>query len=108
MLYTYARLSSVLTANEYKENISADYSLLTEETEWEIIKEIDALDGVIVQAKNELAPHLICRYVLKLAALFNTYYSKVNIKQSDDASKAARLSLLAQLRKTLQKAINIV
>ena len=110
VLYTYARLSSVLNQNhnpQFTNHHEIDYSLLTEETEREIIKEIDALDGVIRQAKNELAPHLVCRYVLKLAALFNTYYSKVNIKLSDDASKAARLSLLSRLKATLQKAMSI-
>lgn len=44
VLYSYARLCSVLVANEYKEsNAAIEYNLLTEETEWEIIKEIDAL-----------------------------------------------------------------
>ena len=66
------------------------------------------MGSIILNAKKELAPHLVCRYVLQLAALFNTYYSKVNIKLSDDAHKAARLGLLAQLKKTLQKAMNIV
>lgn len=60
-----------------------------------------------MQAQQELAPHLVCRYVIKLATLFNTYYSKVNIKLSDDAHKAARLALLGKLKQTLKKAMHI-
>ena len=110
VLYTYARMASVLTANGYMAdgNTRGDYSLLSDETEREIVKAIDSFGGVVADARAELAPHLICRYLLKLSALFNTYYSKVNIKLSDDAHKAARLALLAQLRSTLHTAMALV
>lgn len=69
---------------------------------------MDALESVINEAREQLAPHLVCRYVLSMAALFNTYYSKVNIKLSDDAHKAARVALLGEFKKTLLEAMEIV
>ena len=47
ILYTYARLLSVLTANNYQpstEMKTYDFSLLTDETEWQIIKAIDMFE----------------------------------------------------------------
>ena len=111
VLYTYARMGSVLTANGYEgtmTNKTLDYSLLSDDAERQIIKEIDVFEDAVNEARAQLAPHLICRYVLKLAALFNTYYSKVNIKLSDDTHKAARLELVGQLQKTLQKAMHLI
>ncbi len=110
VLYTYARLCSVLAQNaaDGQSANNIDYSLLTEETEWEIIKQIDVLEKIINEARAQLAPHLVCRYVLSMAALFNTYYSKVNIKLSDEAHKAARIALLAEFKKTLLEAMEIV
>lgn len=82
--------------------------MLSDEVEWEIVKQIDRLSAVEIEAREKLEPHLICRYVLSLAALFNTYYSKVNIKLSDDEHKKVRLFLLAQLQKTLREAMHLV
>lgn len=84
------------------------YDLLNDELEWEIVKEIDKLGSVMNAAREQLAPHLMCRYVLSLAALFNSYYSKVNIKLSEEPVKAMRLQLLVQLQNTLRAAMNIV
>lgn len=81
---------------------------MSDELEWEIVKQIDVFAGVVDQARRELAPHFLCRYVLSLAALFNSYYSKVNIKLSDDAHKQVRLALLHKLQSTLHEAMELV
>lgn len=84
------------------------YELLNDSLEWEIVKQIDLFEGVVNEAREKLEPHLICRYVLSLAALFNSYYSKVNIKLSDDEHKRVRLFLLGKLQKTILEAMELV
>lgn len=67
VLYSYARLVSVIAQNSLvgeEQTADINYNLLTDELEWEIVKQIDAMEAVVEQARKELAPHLICRYVL--------------------------------------------
>ncbi|MDD3263114.1 MAG: arginine--tRNA ligase [Candidatus Absconditabacteria bacterium] len=103
ILYTGARIQSLIDNNPdpikvlSPENIS---KLLTEEIEFELIKKIAERNEIIVKSQEELAPHFLCRYLLDISKLVNSYYANIKILKSDELLKSARISLL---QKTLER-----
>jgi len=103
ILYTWARIQSLIDNNPdpikvlSPENIS---KLLTEEIEFELIKKIAERNEIIVKSQEELAPHFLCRYLLDISKLVNSYYANIKILKSDELLKSARISLL---QKTLER-----
>ncbi|MCI0501900.1 MAG: hypothetical protein L0Y61_09195 [Epsilonproteobacteria bacterium] len=71
-------------------------------------KKIAEFDDMIVQVKDELAPYIICRYLLDIAKLFNSYYANTHILKSEEQTKKARIMLLKSLRDTVQKSMNLI
>lgn len=124
ILYTYARISSIFEKSNFschsrvmpkadpplaeKRNLDLDYSLLQENLEWEIIKEISKKEEVIENAFNNLTPNIVCGYLFNLCQLFNTYYAQASIIKSEDSLKIARLNLLAKLQSTLKETMNLI
>lgn len=80
-------------------------ALLTHPLEAQLVKKIDELDGVVAQVIDELAPHLLNRYLISVCQLFNSYYNDVHIGKSEHDVKVARLYLLKIFGKTLEKAM---
>jgi arginyl-tRNA synthetase len=74
--------------------------LLTEEIEFELIKKIAERNQIIVKSQEELAPHLLCRYLLDISKIVNSYYAHIKILKSEEPLKSARISLL---QKTLER-----
>lgn len=103
ILYTGARIQSLIDNNTEPvqqitpENIA---KLLTEEIEFELIKKIAERNEIIVKSQEELAPHLLCRYLLDISKIVNSYYAHIKILKSEEPLKSARISLL---QKTLER-----
>lgn len=83
-------------------------SLLTEPEEFALIKKIAIFNAVVIEAKNQLAPYLICRYLLDIAKLLNSYYAAVHIMKSEDMVKKARVMLLEKVRDVIQKGMDLI
>lgn len=77
--------------------------MLTAPEEFALIKKLAEFDSVVVDAKDQLAPYLICRYLLDMAKHLNSYYAAVHIMKSEEQAKKARIMLLERVRDTLQK-----
>jgi arginyl-tRNA synthetase len=56
---------------------------LIEDEEFNLVKKISEFENIIFQIKNELAPHLMCRFLLELCKLTNVYYANVKILKSE-------------------------
>lgn len=78
-------------------------TVLTAPEEFALIKKLSEFDSVVIEAKNQLAPYSICRYLLDMAKLLNSYYAAVHIMKSEEHVKKARVMLLGKVRDTLQK-----
>lgn len=87
------------------ENIA---KLLTEEIEFQLIKKIAERNEIIVKTKDDLAPHMICRYLLDIAKLVNSYYANVKILKSEDPIKSARISLLQKTLERMKTAMELI
>ena len=110
ILYTWARVQSIIDAAWILEYV--DYqqaaSLLVQPEEFNLIKKIAEFDNMVIEAKNTLAPYLVCRYLLDIAKLLNSYYASVHILKSEQKTKIARILLLKKIREVIEKWMNLI
>lgn len=108
ILYTGARIQSIIDTIGGIDEKKVDYSLLTQAGEFSLIKKITTLDETIQRAKEDLAPHYIAKYCFELAQLINSYYAHTKIVVDDEATKMTRGLLLKKVRETLQSAMQLI
>ena len=110
ILYTGARIQSIIDAARIEKtiDITTAASLLTLPEEFALIKKLSEFNSVVIEAKNQLAPYLICRYLLDIAKLLNSYYATVHIMKSKEQLKKARVMLLEKIRDTIQKWMDLI
>lgn len=77
--YTYARASSILRKIGEEHDLEFDASLLSHETERELIKEISKFPLVVHEASLTLNPRLLASHSLKLADKFNLFYENCQV-----------------------------
>jgi arginyl-tRNA synthetase len=82
--------------------------LLIHPLEIQLVKKIDELPHVVNEVISGLSPHLLNRYLITACQLFNTYYNDVNVSRSEDDIKSARVYLLHQFGKTLEKVMELL
>lgn len=107
--YTYARGRSILRRSEadYKE---ADYSLLTSNEEYELIKHIGNFSAAVTSAAEKNEPFYVNRYVTTLAKLFNKFYNTSPILKSDVDIQVqkARLALVEATTTVIKSALGLL
>lgn len=108
ILYTWARIQSIVDSVWVIKKEKIDYTLLQEEEEFWLIKKISAYDDIVRKAKKDLAPHYIAKYCFDIAQLVNSYYAHTKIVVDDENIKIARTVLLQKVLETLQKAMNLI
>jgi len=108
ILYTWARIQSIIDSAGILDMSAIDYSLLQTDEEFSLIKKISNLDNIARKAKEELAPHLIAKYCFDIAQEVNTYYAQVKILVDDTATKTARIALLEKVLESLQISMELI
>lgn len=95
--YSYARAQRILekSGQHYDSNVEADYELLNENSEKDLIKLLSKLDLVLEDSVVTLNPKTLARYAHELATTFNFYYEKIPIlKEKNKGTMQARLILV--------------
>ena len=111
--YAHARICTMLD-NLRAEGVTvpvcadADLSLLTDEHELELIKQLSALPEEIRLAARDYDPSRINRYVIELAARFHRFYNACRIKDAESGVQAARLVLADCVRQVLAASLALV
>lgn len=108
IIYTGARMQSVIDSAGEIVTSDIDYTLLQEQDEFWLLKTCDMLDEYILMAKNSLAPHTIAQYCFDLAQAINSYYAHTKILVDDLALKSARIHLLQSSLETLKTAMHLI
>lgn len=108
VLYTWARMQSIIDSAGKLDMSKVDYSLLQQDDEFALIKKISTLPEMVLKAKEELSPHHIAKYCFDLAQLVNSYYGNTKILVDDEAIKIARIALLQKTLSTLQEAMQLI
>ncbi len=101
--YAHARACSILRkAGDFDR--SADPSVLTNDYEVRLIKELARLPSVIVEAGEKARIHLLPVYCQEVASAFNQFYTYVPVLKGEDM-KDARLALVEATRIVLANAL---
>ena len=111
--YAHARICTLLAAlaadgHAVPEAGSVDASLLTDETEKELIKQLAALPEEIRLAARDYDPSRINKYVTELAARFHRFYTVCRIKGAEEGVLEARLLLSDCVRRVIAISLSVI
>ncbi|MBQ9857716.1 MAG: arginine--tRNA ligase, partial [Oscillospiraceae bacterium] len=111
--YAHARICSLtaaILADGHKMAASADIdlSILSSETEKDLIKQISLLPEEIKMAARDYDPSRINRYVIELAARFHRFYNACRIKGEAENVVSARLKLADCTRQVIKNCLGII
>jgi arginyl-tRNA synthetase len=106
--YSHARARSILRKAS-REPANADYSLLVDPIEQDIILTLARFPEVFVDAAENLRPNAIADYVNTLADKFNRFYTKLPVIKADSAGLSdARLALVDAARIVFRNSLNLL
>ncbi len=105
--YAHARICSVLKKAEEagidtKSFNRADFDLLVQPEERELLSHLAALTGEIVDAAKEYEPAKLTRYVMELATLFHKFYGACKVISDDKRLTSARLQLCRAVKNVIK------
>jgi len=109
--YAHARICTLienLKAEGHAMPDTVDATLLTDETERELIKQLAALPDEIRLAARDLDPSRVNKYVSELAARFHRFYTVCRIKDAEPGLLEARLYLADCVRRVIAISLGII
>ncbi len=113
--YTYARIKSLRKKynNLYKldrVNIldKPDFSLLKEDIEKDIMRQLIKFPEAVESAARENSPHLIALYIYELASLYNNFYNSVPILKAGKNIAKARIYLSKSVAIIIRNGLNLL
>jgi arginyl-tRNA synthetase len=101
--YAHARICRVLEEWGGKVELiqSADLSPLESEQERGLLRAMMEYSEMLEESARELAPHAVAFYLKDLSGAFHSYYNSTRFLVDDEATKLARLALVAAVRQVL-------
>ena len=106
--YTHARASSILR-KAAREPENADFALLKEKLECELILFLSSFPDAFVEATEYLKANLISGFANALADKFNTFYNALPvIKAETEQLSDARIALTDAIRIVLRNALTLI
>ena len=112
--YAYARANSILRKlDESGYAIPDQLEMLPdqlEQSEWELLRQIDAYPRTLADTARQLAPNALAAYVYDLAAHFSDFYEHTPpiLKESNEAIKAFRAHLVRAAVQTMANALRLL
>ncbi|MCX7704655.1 MAG: arginine--tRNA ligase [bacterium] len=91
-----------------KDVFSADFSLLKEEPEIEILKKLKKFPIIVEQASRTLEVSNIAHYILDLAGSFHSYYQKFRVVDANIKISCSRLALVECLMSVMGKSLELL
>ena len=109
--YAHARICSIFRqAEENKLAVGAqpELSLLTDESELDLIKKIEEYPEEIERAARDYAPQRIARYSYDLASAFHSFYNRCRIVGVEPKLAEARLALVQVTAHVIRHSLGIL
>ena len=110
--YAHARICSVFRQAVEKEielNVDqANLSLLTEQTEKDILRELSRFKSVLESSAIQYEPHQLAYYLRDLSTHFHSYYNACKFIVDDKSLTLARLSLISATQQVLKNGLSIL
>ena len=109
LLYTIARINSILNKTCYKAQSSFTANSIYTDIERELLIKLALSNEAFINAYNEKAPNIICENAYQLASAFSRFYNENHIiSEKDIIKKSAWLSLCVATKTMLQKHLDIL
>lgn len=106
--YNYARIMSMLKKMDVNTN-QLDVSLLTETSEYELIKKLSEFPEIITKSMHTLSVNGIASYVYSLTKMFSKYYHDCKIIDENNLELSnARLYLVKAISITIKNGLAIL
>jgi len=112
--YAYARANSILrklAGEGYRtpEQLETLPEQL-EQSEWDLLRHIDAYPRSLAEASAKLAPYMLASYVYDLAAHFSDFYEHTSpiLRETNEQVKAFRASLVRATVQTMDNALRVL
>jgi arginyl-tRNA synthetase len=107
ILYTYARIHSLLIKANYLNREIAEVEL--NQSQKELIMQLANYKAVVERAAEVLSPALVANYVYDLVKTYNSFYqSNPILNQEDENVKQFRLNLSNLTARTIQKSLSLL
>lgn len=112
--YAYARANSILRRlkeDNYEEPEQLEQlPMQLEQSEWELLRHIDAFPRRLVEASEQLAPNMLASYAYDLAAHFSDFYEHTPpiLKETNEQVKAFRTLLVQATVQTMNNVLRIL
>lgn len=110
--YAHARISSILRQGSEQGltiDREADFSLIKEEKEIDLLKNIGEFPHVVAEAAQKRMPHRITNYIFELASAFHSFYNANKVLDSENPERTkARLALVKAVQITLKNALGLI
>ena len=111
LLYAYARARSVLRKSgvTQEELAQAKIELLTEDTEFQVLKSLAQLEQASVEAVEAYEPSILTRQIISLVRDYSRFYQSVSILRAEDPDlRLARLALCNLFASQLKLALGLL
>ena len=108
ILYTYARIKSVLAKAEINDQKSMIRNQL-QDKDLLLARKLFGFSIIVKQASDQYSPNIICNYLYDLAKEFNSYYQEVSILKSETEELIQnRLSLVSAVAKIIKESLGLL
>jgi arginyl-tRNA synthetase len=106
--YTHARACSVLRKADQPLQADIDYSPLTQDDAFELIRLLTDYPAVLQRAAESYEPFFVTDYLLTLSERFNKYYHNYRILTDDATVRGARLWLVKGVQTVLESGLTML
>ena len=104
--YAHARICSVL--NKAQSNEVADLSLLNNEYEQALIKQLSRYADTMKNSALNYEPHILAYYLCDLASDFHSYYNNCDFLIENKALQASRLELVKATQQVIKNGLGLL
>ncbi|MBV9020098.1 MAG: hypothetical protein JOZ71_05230, partial [Ktedonobacteraceae bacterium] len=81
-----------------------------EQSEWELLRHIDAYPRTLAEATEQLAPNILAAYAYELATHFSDFYEHTPpvVRETDERVKAFRALLVSAAVQTMNNVLRVL
>ena len=105
LLYTYARIKSLIRKNNTKIEIK---KVEINSIEKDLIKKIIEYPEVIRDSALSYNPSLICNYIFEMVKIYNRYYQNNEILVDDQLTRSIRLTISEEVSKIIKSSSDLL
>ena len=105
LLYTYARIKSLIRKNNTKIEIK---KVEINSIEKDLIKKIIEYPEVIRDSALSYNPSLICNYIFEMVKIYNRYYQNNEILVDDQLTRSLRLTISEEVSKIIKSSTDLL